>query len=303
MVRREPDDLDAREPVADVDQQARVGAVEGEDRLRRIADEEQVVLIVTQQVDEAVLHRVEVLGLVDEEVPEAPTSRRREVVIVLQGFDGEAEHVVEVDHTASPLVVAVVGEVGGDLVGAEGGLSPGTSGLARVRLGRDGPRRRPVDLADDLVGRRSDRRSRAPGGDGRRPPSAAVCCDRPSAGAAAAASPSGTCRPRPARRARAAESTTQLARRLAGERERQRVAGVGGAGHDPVGDATGEHSGLAGTGPGDDRDQPRVGGDGVALLGVQIVEQRRGVPSRPTLGRYCCRPCRTRRSCSTTTRR
>ena len=43
MVRREPDDLDAGEPVADVDQQARVGAVEGEDRLRRVADEEQVV--------------------------------------------------------------------------------------------------------------------------------------------------------------------------------------------------------------------------------------------------------------------
>ena len=65
----------------------------------------------TQQVDEPVLHRVEVLRLVDEEVPEAPSSRGGEVVVVLQGLDGEAEHVVEIDDTAPPLVVAVVGEV------------------------------------------------------------------------------------------------------------------------------------------------------------------------------------------------
>ncbi len=75
----------------------------------------------------------------------------------------------------------------------------------------------------------------------------------------------------------ARQAAAQLARRFAGERERQRVAGVGGPGHDTVGDPAGEHPGLAGTRPGDDGDQPRVGGDGVALLGVQIVEQRRGV--------------------------
>ena len=77
--------------------------------------------------------------------------------------------------------------------------------------------------------------------------------------------------------AEAGEPAAQFARRFARERERERVAGVGRTGHDPVCDPAGEHSGLAGTGPGDDGDQPRVGGDGVALLGVQIVEQHRGV--------------------------
>ena len=66
MVRRKSDDLDAGEAVADVDQEARIGPVEGEDRLCRITHEEQVVVVVTQQVDESVLDRVEVLRLVDE---------------------------------------------------------------------------------------------------------------------------------------------------------------------------------------------------------------------------------------------
>ena len=143
MVRRQPDDLDPREPVADLDQQARVGAVEGEDRLRRVADEEQVVVVVAQEIDEPVLDRVQVLRLVDEQMPEAPSSGGGEVVVVLQRVDGEAEHVVEVDDTAPPLVVAVVGEHGRDAVDARRRLAPGAPGLAGVRLGRDGPRRRP----------------------------------------------------------------------------------------------------------------------------------------------------------------
>ena len=237
-------------------------------------------MIVTQQVDEAVLDRVEVLGLVDEQVPEAPPSRRREVAVVLQRFDGEAEHVVEVDHAAPPLVVAVVGEAGGDAGRLpSGGLSPGTSRLARVRLGRDGPRRRPVDLGDRSSSSAATvRRSRARGGAGRRRASAA--------GRLRSAQRWRNSREHhrveragldPLAEPEPGQPAAQLARRLARERERQRVAGVGGAGHDAVGDPPGEHSGLAGTGSGDDRDQPRVGGDGVALFGVQIVEQRRGV--------------------------
>ena len=72
MVDRQPDHLDAGEAGLDVDEQARVGAVEAVDRLRRVADEEQVVAAGAEQVDERVLERVEVLGLVDEQVAESP---------------------------------------------------------------------------------------------------------------------------------------------------------------------------------------------------------------------------------------
>ena len=73
------------------------------------------------------------------------------------------------------------------------------------------------------------------------------------------------------------QTAAELTRRFAREREHERVALVGGPGRDAVGDPAGEHPGLAGTRPGDDRDQPRVGGDGAALVGVEIVEQRRRV--------------------------
>ena len=47
----------------------------------------------------------------------------------------------------------------------------------------------------------------------------------------------------------------ELARRLAGERQDERVRLVGGARRDAVGDAPGEHSRLARAGAGDHRDQ------------------------------------------------
>ena len=58
-----------------------IGTVEPVDRLRRIADEEQVVASGAEDVDEPVLERVEVLGFVDEDVAEAPAERVGEVAV------------------------------------------------------------------------------------------------------------------------------------------------------------------------------------------------------------------------------
>ena len=97
MVDGQPDHLDAGEAIRDVDEQRRVGAGEAVDRLRRIADEEHVVATRPNEVDEPVLERVQVLGLVDEQVAEPPAQRLRERRIALGGIDREREQVVEVD--------------------------------------------------------------------------------------------------------------------------------------------------------------------------------------------------------------
>ena len=76
---------------------------------------------------------------------------------------------------------------------------------------------------------------------------------------------------------RAVEPAAQLARGLAGERQHERVPGLGGTGDDAVGDAAGEHPGLARSGAGDHGDETGFGGDGPTLIGVEIVEQRGGI--------------------------
>ena len=79
VVHRQADDLDAGEAGLDVDEQGRIGTVEPVDRLRRIADEEEVVASGAEQIDEPVLERVQVLGLVDQHVAVAPAERVGEV--------------------------------------------------------------------------------------------------------------------------------------------------------------------------------------------------------------------------------
>ena len=83
---------------------------------------------------------------------------------------------------------------------------------------------------------------------------------------------------------RVAEAAAQLAGGLTGERQRQRVAGVGGAGGDPIGDAAGEHAGLARSGGGDDGDERRRRRDRRPLFGVEVAEQRRRASTRQLYG-------------------
>jgi hypothetical protein len=55
--------------------------------------------------------------------------------------------------------------------------------------------------------------------------------------------------------AEAGQTSPQLARRFSSEGQSQRVPSIGLLGGDPPSDTSGEHSGLAGTGTGDHRNQ------------------------------------------------
>jgi hypothetical protein len=149
MVDRQPDDLDTGKAPFDVDEQGRVGAVEAVDRLRGVADEEQVVAAGPQQVDELVLERVEVLGLVDEQVSEAPPNGVGELVVATQVADRVGEHVVEVDHAAATLE-RLERLVGGRATVDSGAGSPLRPARRRgIRGGVDAARRGPVDLGQE----------------------------------------------------------------------------------------------------------------------------------------------------------
>ena len=274
-VRRQADDLDTGQVTIDVDEQRGVSAVESVDRLRRVADQEEVVVPSDEQTEQVVLHRVEVLRLVDEEMSKAPADDLGEVVI---GVDLTREHqqqVVDVDDTATPFGRLVVGEH----------LCHGGEGDAAMPLG--GPRRGGVSVGLDAAGSAprafgSDGVDRAPPsdlsdqattvvGDVRRRPTAV----RPAlahhaegdgverAGLDRFANPGG------------AESAAQLAGCLSRERQCKGVAGLGRPGGDPVGDPSGEHAGLAGAGCGDDGDERRRCRDRGALCGVEITEEGR----------------------------
>ena len=102
-VRRQAHDLDAGQVPVDLGEQCRVGAVERVDGLRRVADEEEITAVGRQLVEDPVLDRVEVLGLVDEDVPEPPPRRVGERSVGGQVATEHEEQVVEVDHAASAL--------------------------------------------------------------------------------------------------------------------------------------------------------------------------------------------------------
>ena len=97
VVDREAHDLDARKARLDLDEQRGIGTVEPVDRLRRIADQEQIVSTGPQQVDERMLERVEVLCFVDEDVTESPADGVGEIVVVSEVADGVREDVIEID--------------------------------------------------------------------------------------------------------------------------------------------------------------------------------------------------------------
>ena len=123
VVHRQPDDLDAGKASLDVDEQGRVGAVESVDRLRRVTDEEEIVASGTEDVDELMLERVEVLGLVDEDVAEPPSERVGEVVVSAEFADRVRQHVVEIDDAPTSFERLVALERRGALLDAGSGTT------------------------------------------------------------------------------------------------------------------------------------------------------------------------------------
>ena len=104
VVAHERDRRAAREHEAEVEERRRVGAREAVDRLGGVADDGEVVAVAEPRAEQAELQRRGVLELVDEQVPEAPALRGRELVVALDRVGAAAEHVVEVEDAALALL-------------------------------------------------------------------------------------------------------------------------------------------------------------------------------------------------------
>ena len=152
MVDRQPDDLDAGEPIGDVPEERRIGPVEAVDRLRRVADHEQVVDPVSEQVDEPVLERVEVLRLVDQHVAIAPAGGGGELGVATRRASIVSESRSSRSTTPRLRFSAPVPlERFGDPSGLDDRVPIATPHGGLVGTPVDTPHRRPVDLLDELV--------------------------------------------------------------------------------------------------------------------------------------------------------
>ena len=235
-----------------------------------------------QHLHEPVLGVVRVLVLVDEDVPEA-------VLVVLedlwegpQELDGDHEQVVEVHcrglehpllvqpvHVGDPLVIGAA-PLGGE------GLEVDELVLGVRDRGADALRRELLRVEVEVphahldeapgIGVVVDREGRAVS------EHRGVASQHPNARAVEGG------HPHPASHPAADEvldPLLHLVGGLVGERDRQDLV----RGHAPVtdemGDAVGEHPGLARTGTGDDEHGTVGGRDGLALNGIEVGEQRR----------------------------
>lgn len=80
------------------------------------------------------------------------------------------------------------------------------------------------------------------------------------------------------------QATTELTGCLPSECQSERVARIGVAGRDPVGDPPGQNPRLSRSGARDHRDQVSLGGDRGPLIGVEIREEYVGLHGSPSYG-------------------
>jgi hypothetical protein len=127
-----------------------VGAVPAVDGLVGVADDAEVVAAVQPGGQQGELQRVDVLELVDVEVPEPPPLGVAERLVGAQRPDALLEQVVEVDEALVGLEVLVVAVDAGDRGRRQGRVAAEALGPVGVRLGRDAPGLGPLDLGDDV---------------------------------------------------------------------------------------------------------------------------------------------------------
>ena len=284
----EVDDLEPGDHVGQRGEQSGVGAVPPVDGLVRVADGAQVGAAAHECVHQAELRRVDVLELVDGQVPVAPVGLLGEGGVVEQQVGGPQQHVVEVEEAAPGEAVLVVGERLGHPVERQRHLA--TSGPCRVRIGirRQAPCLGPPDLGVDGGSRPPVSRQF-----GKRAPTVLHQGRGCLAGVGRPAAEQGerqlVQRPRthagrgdPARPGRhrdghavAGEPVAQLVGGLTGERAHHGVVGVGRAVADAPCDPQREDPGLARAGPG--HDAQGVGG------GADRLELGRGEPGQRPL--------------------
>ncbi len=279
---RHPGEAVRRECLLEAVEVAGVGSVPAVDGLVGVADDEQVVAVAQPPPQQPVLQRVDVLELVDEQVPEAPALGGSGLRVSLHDPQGEAEQVVEVDHPGLGLGLGIAVEQVRHLVAGQRRPSPGPGRPVEVLRGRDEAGRGPLDLGHHVLGLL--------------PPPAEEVGDEPQL---AVHEPGHLCAPiRPTgpqlgvgdgverprgdvvAQAEVTQPRPQLARRLAGEGEGEGMAGVQVATRRPVGDAPGEDPGLARAGAGVDAQGPGGAGHGGSLGLVEAPEQRVPVHAR-----------------------
>ncbi len=270
------DHLGARVVLGEAGEEPGVGAVPAVDRLVGVADHAQVGPVAQPGPQEALLERVDVLVLVDEQVAEAPVLGGGDGGVALDPLGAALEQVIEVDDAAAPLVVLVALVPVGDALGVDGRRSAGALHGVRVAPRRHHASTRPLDLGGEV-------RGRDPAGVAEDPPEDAALAVEEGGRRGAVGRPrraqlgvgeavEGARRGQVAQ-AEGAEAGVELAGGLAGEGDREHVAGVGVAGEAAVRDPAGEHPGLARAGAGEDGERVGRAGDGGALVRVEAVEE------------------------------
>ena len=229
------------------------------------------------------LQRVDVLELVDEQVAVLPVLDRGEVAVVADRASALDEHVVEVDERALALdpLVALVDR--GDDRRRQRRPAARLVARAGVRRGIDHPCLGPFDLGRDVGGLHELTGAAALAGlADERGEDAGLAVEQRWRRDPGVGPPLPELRERDrvegarvgmAPQAERAEPGPELARRLAGERDDEDVAGIGGPRGEAVRDAAREHSGLAGAGAGDDAERRARARDRGALRFVEVGQQ------------------------------
>jgi hypothetical protein len=240
------------------------------------------VPVAEPSAQESGLGRRDVLELVDEEVPEPPLLRRGELGVSLECVGAPPDEIVEV-HQSLPALLAFVALVHrGDFAGRPRGVTTRTRRRFDESVGRDQAGLCPLDLTRQLTG--SHRRGRTtPADEWHEEACLAGQDDRRVATALAGAAaqlgegdgvdgPGGhTLDPQ------GPQPRLQLTRRLARERDCQRVPRIERASMSPPSDPPGQNPSLPSSRPRDDRQGQRVRHDRGALTLIQPLEQPRAL--------------------------
>ncbi len=288
VVAGEVDDPGRRVRPGEPHEVARGGAGEAVDRLRGVADDAHVVPLPHPQVEQPLLHGVDVLVLVDDEVPVLSADLPGDLLGLDEDAHHEEEDVLEVDHAPGGLGVLVPGEQPRHRVWVETTGLPALS-LRDLGVGVLGEHAdlRPLDLGrevahDRLVGRDAqpvcglgDDRGLVGDDLGRR------TTDRPGPEVLQLTQRGGVERAGlDAVDPEAPQTRAHLARRPRRERHREHLRGTVGRGGHPVGDAVRDRPRLARPRAREHAHRPQRRARHLALVGVEggedVVGTRRG---------------------------
>ena len=273
----QPHDRDAGEVLLHPAEHRRVGAVPAVDGLPWVAHQAEVRPVAQEGLQQAVLQRVEVLCLVDEQMAEAPADGRGPRIVGLHRGQHVVQQVVEVHHAAAALQPGVRLRELGERTGRQRAPTPCRTRLTLVVLRHHDAGAGPVQVRQRAAGLHPQ-----PGlGEDLLGQAQAVLCHLRRGAVCRGGPVAQQAQRHRVERARLdalaqvqpAEAAHQLAGRIAGEREGQDMRRVGRTGGDAVGDPPGEDGGLAGPRGGHHGQRRGRGSDGLALRRVQPRQQ------------------------------